>query len=207
MKIVVIDNYDSFTYNLVQYIQEIVARKIDVFRNDAISVDELEQYDVVVLSPGPGLPKDAGIMPELIKTYAATKSIFGVCLGMQAIGEAFGGRLVNLEAVYHGVATTIKVIDNQDFIYDSLPNSFTVGRYHSWVVESNSLGNNLLPTSVDEGGQLMSLRHKSHHVKGVQFHPESIMTPFGKQILSNFLVEARLRMHNRESVRKRQSQC
>ena len=190
MRILVLDNYDSFTYNLVQYLMEISKYPIEVFRNDAISIEAADEFDIIVLSPGPGVPKDAGIMPELIKKYAAAKSIFGVCLGMQAIGEAFGGELLNLEQVYHGIETPIKVIEPKAPIFNNLPSTFTVGRYHSWVVDKNDLPESLLVTSEDPEGEIMSLRHKKFDVSGVQFHPESIMTKFGKEMLSNFLKNA-----------------
>ena len=190
MKILVLDNYDSFTYNLVQYIQELVGHKVAVFRNDAISLDDVEAYDKIVLSPGPGLPKDAGIMPELIKRYAATKEILGVCLGHQAIGEAFGGTLHNIEKVYHGVATPIEVVDGNALMFRGLPNEVEVGRYHSWIVERPNLPEALQITAVDEHGAIMAMRHRKYNVRGVQFHPESVLTPMGKAMLRNFLFQA-----------------
>ena len=190
MKILVLDNYDSFTYNLVQYLQEISAHELDVFRNDQISLEEVEGYDIIVLSPGPGVPADAGIMPELIRRYAPTKSILGVCLGQQAIGEAFGGQLHNLSRVFHGIATTIRKTENADALFEGLPEEFTVGRYHSWVVRHEAFPEALEITAVDDEGRIMALRHKKYHVKGVQFHPESIMTEYGKTMLANFLKEA-----------------
>ena len=189
MKILVLDNYDSFTYNLVQYVQEIVGYKVDVFRNDAISLDEVDQYDKIILSPGPGLPKDAGIMPELIKRYAPTKHIFGVCLGHQAIAEAFGGTLHNIEKVYHGVATPIKIVDGNSLTFRGLPAVIEAGRYHSWVVEKHNIPDCFQITAVDELGVIMAMRHHTHNVRGVQFHPESIMTPTGKTMLRNFLFQ------------------
>ncbi len=189
MKILVLDNYDSFTYNLVQYIQEIVGYKVDVFRNDEISLEEVDQYDKIILSPGPGLPKDAGIMPELIKRYAPTKHIFGVCLGHQAIGEAFGGTLHNIEKVYHGVATPIKIIDGNSLIFRGLPAEIEAGRYHSWVVEKHNIPDCFQITALDEQGVIMAMRHRTHNVRGVQFHPESIMTPTGKTMLRNFMFQ------------------
>ena len=189
MKILVLDNYDSFTYNLVQYIQEIVGHKVDVFRNDEISLEEVDQYDKIILSPGPGLPKDAGIMPELIKRYAPTKHIFGVCLGHQAIGEAFGGTLHNIEKVYHGVATPIKIVDGSSLTFRGLPSTIEAGRYHSWVVEKHNIPDCFQITAVDEQGVIMAMRHRTHNVRGVQFHPESIMTPTGKTMLRNFLFQ------------------
>ena len=190
MKILVLDNYDSFTYNLVQYLMEITGESLDVFRNDAISLEEVDQYDVIILSPGPGLPADAGIMPDLIKRYGAHKPIMGVCLGLQAIGEAYGGKLHNLERVFHGVSTYVQVADDQDPIFSNIPSVFKAGRYHSWVVKPESIPSCLKITAVDEKGSIMALRHKEHPVFGLQFHPESIMTEYGKEMLHNFLKEA-----------------
>lgn len=190
MKILVLDNYDSFTYNLVQYLQEITGKTLDVFRNDAISLDEVAAYDTIILSPGPGVPAEAGIMPELIKRYAPTKSIFGVCLGLQAIGEAFGGKLINLEKVFHGIATNIEVIDPAELLFADMPPQFTAGRYHSWVVSGEQVPAELKITAVAADQSIMAMTHREYHVKGVQFHPESIMTEYGHQILENFLSEA-----------------
>ena len=187
MKILVLDNYDSFTYNLVQYVQELIGHKVDVFRNDAITLDEVDAYDKIILSPGPGLPKDAGIMPELIKRYAPTKDILGVCLGHQAIGEAFGGTLHNIEKVYHGVATPMEVTDGNALLFRGLPNNIEVGRYHSWIVERPNLPESLQITAVDEHGAIMAMKHRKYNVRGVQFHPESVLTPMGKEMLRNFL--------------------
>ena len=187
MKILVLDNYDSFTYNLVQYVQELIGHKVDVFRNDAITLDEVDAYDKIILSPGPGLPKDAGIMPELIKRYAPTKDILGVCLGHQAIGEAFGGTLHNIEKVYHGVATPMEVTDGNALLFRGLPNNIEVGRYHSWIVERPNLPESLQITAVDEHGAIMAMKHRKYNVRGVQFHPESVLTPMGKAMLRNFL--------------------
>jgi anthranilate synthase component 2 len=187
MNILVLDNYDSFTYNLVQYIQEIVEHDVDVFRNDQISLDAIEKYDVIILSPGPGLPESAGIMPALIQRYAPTKKIFGVCLGLQAIGEAFGGELHNLDDVLHGIETPIVITDEKEEVFQQLPQHFIGGRYHSWVVEKESLPSDLTITAEDERGFIMALRHKEYDVRGVQFHPESIMTEHGKQLLRNYL--------------------
>ena len=187
MKILVLDNYDSFTYNLVQYITELTGVTPSVFRNDEISLDDVEAYDAIVLSPGPGLPNEAGIMPALIKRYAPTKAIFGVCLGLQAIGEAFGGELYNLPKVFHGVATVIQVIDNQELIFKNIPNEVLVGRYHSWAVKSENLPTELKITATADGGKtIMAMSHRTYNVRGVQFHPESIMTDYGKQMLKNF---------------------
>jgi anthranilate synthase component 2 len=183
-KILMIDNYDSFTYNLVHYLEDLDC-DVTVKRNDQLTLDEVEPFDLIVLSPGPGIPDEAGLLKEIIKTYAPTKRIFGVCLGQQAIGEVFGGSLINLDQVYHGVATTITVTQD-DPIYKGLPKELQVGRYHSWVVDSN-LPEELEATSVDENGQIMSLRHKKYDVTAVQFHPESVLTPEGKKMLKNWL--------------------
>ena len=185
MKVLVIDNYDSFTYNLVHYLEDLDC-KVTVKRNDKLALEEVDAYDKIVLSPGPGIPDEAGLLKDIIKTYAATKSILGVCLGQQAIGEVFGGTLVNLDEVYHGVATSIKVTVDNEPLFKGLERSFEVGRYHSWVV-NNNLPDSLEATSFDENGQIMSLRHKIYDVKGVQYHPESVLTPNGKKILKNWL--------------------
>lgn len=191
MKVLVLDNYDSFTYNLVQYIQEILEHKIDVFRNDEIDLDAVGAYDFIILSPGPGLPKDAGIMPALIQRYAATKTILGVCLGHQAIGEAFGASLENLAHVFHGVETPIEVVVEDEPLFQSMPATFQAGRYHSWVVAKESLPSELEVTAVDKDGVIMAMRHKTYDVRGVQFHPESIMTEFGRKMLENLLLNRR----------------
>jgi len=200
MKVLILDNYDSFTYNLVQYIQEILGEKVDVIRNDQMTLDEVEAYDVIVLSPGPGVPADAGIMPELIKRYAPSKSILGVCLGHQAIGEAFGGSIENLKNVFHGIATEIKVIDDEEKIFDGLPKDITVGRYHSWIVKQEGLPDCFHVTAVAENNIIMALSHKFYHVKGMQFHPESIMTKDGKQMLRNFFEEAKERVQSNKLI-------
>ena len=185
MKILVIDNYDSFTYNLVQYIREIVPYPVDIFRNDAISIGDVELYDIIVLSPGPGIPSESGITPDVITQYHETKSILGVCLGHQAIGEAFGGTLHNLAQVYHGVSTEIQVT-RKDILFEGLESSFEAGRYHSWIVKKENFPTCLEITAEDRSGTIMALRHKEFNVRGVQFHPESILTPEGKLILKNF---------------------
>lgn len=187
MKILVFDNYDSFTYNLVQMIEQISGEKVDVFRNDQITLEEIEKYDKIVLSPGPGIPSEAGILLELIKKYAPTKSILGVCLGQQAIAEAFGGSLINLTEIYHGVATTAKTIKKDAPLLKDLPENLEVGRYHSWAVNPDDFPEDLEITSVDENGMIMSLQHKNYDVQAVQYHPESILTPHGKKIIQNFL--------------------
>lgn len=187
MKILVVDNYDSFTYNLVQYIREIIPYPVDVYRNDAIALNEVELYDIIVLSPGPGVPSESGITPDVIREYHQTKSILGVCLGHQAIGEVFGGELHNLDQVFHGVATEIEVT-KPDVLFDGIPNPFPAGRYHSWIVKKKGLPECLEITAEDHTRTIMALRHKEFNVRGVQFHPESILTPDGKKILKNFFV-------------------
>lgn len=185
MKIIVIDNYDSFTYNLVHYLEDLNA-EVTVYRNDEFELSELEKFDKILLSPGPGIPDEAGLLKQVIQKYAPTKSILGICLGLQAIGEVFGGKLINLEKVYHGVATkVIKVSD--DFIFNEIPDEMEVGRYHSWSVSTENFPEVLEITSVDENGQVMSLKHKTYDVRGVQYHPESVLTPYGKKILENWL--------------------
>ncbi len=183
-KILVIDNYDSFTYNLVHYLEDLNCEVI-VKRNDQLHLEEVAAYEKIVLSPGPGIPDEAGLLKEIIAKYAPTKSIFGVCLGQQAIAEVFGGTLVNLDQVYHGIATTIK-ITQEDILFKGIPKEIEVGRYHSWVVNPE-LPEVLEATSFDENGQIMSLRHKVYDVRAVQFHPESVLTPEGKKILENWV--------------------
>lgn len=185
MKVAVIDNYDSFTYNLVHYLEDLGA-EVTVFRNDEFDLEELNSFEKILLSPGPGIPDEAGLLKQVIKTYDKSKDIFGVCLGLQAIGEIYGGKLTNLDTVFHGVATKISVT-NDDFIFENLPQNFEVGRYHSWVVATENLPNSLIITSTDENGEIMSLKHQYLNVRGVQFHPESVLTPNGKQILENWL--------------------
>ena len=183
-KIFVIDNYDSFTYNLVHYLEELGAR-VTVKRNDQFELSEIEDYEYLLLSPGPGIPDEAGLLKVAIERYAASKKILGVCLGQQAIGEVFGAKLNNLNTVFHGVATPIN-ISEKDLLFDGLPDSFEVGRYHSWVVKT-PLPKDLVATSFDNNEQLMSLRHRSYSVRAVQFHPESILTMYGKKILENWI--------------------
>ena len=186
MKILVFDNYDSFTYNLVQMIKEQSNASVDVFRNDEIPLEDVQAYDKILLSPGPGIPSESGLLLPLIKTYAATKSILGVCLGQQAIAEAFGGSLTNLSKVYHGIATPIELIGESN-LFEGLPTTFQVGRYHSWVVNEQDLPAELKITSKDADGYIMSLEHTSYDVKGVQYHPESVLTPEGAKIIGNWL--------------------
>lgn len=186
MKILVFDNYDSFTYNLVHLVEKILHQKVDVYRNDQIPLEDVARYDKIILSPGPGIPEEAGLLLPLIKEYAPTKSILGVCLGHQAIGQAFGGRLVNLSQVYHGVATPIRITKRTD-LFKNLPDTLEVGRYHSWVVGEAGFPGELEITAVDDKGMIMGLRHKKYDVQGVQFHPESVLTPEGEVILQNWL--------------------
>ena len=183
-KVFVIDNYDSFTYNLVHYLEELNC-EVTVKRNDQFDLDEVEAYPYLLLSPGPGIPDESGLLKQAIKRYAPTKKILGICLGQQAIGEVFGGSLLNLDQVYHGIATPVTII-LEDVLFKGLPKTLEVGRYHSWVVAS-PLPEVLEATSVDEQGQPMSLRHKTYDVRGVQYHPESILTPHGKKILENWI--------------------
>ncbi|MBO6606077.1 aminodeoxychorismate/anthranilate synthase component II [Psychroserpens sp.] len=185
MKVLVIDNYDSFTYNLVHYLEDLDC-EVTVKRNDKLSLEDVKDFNKIVLSPGPGIPDEAGLLKDIIKTYASTKSILGVCLGQQAIGEVFGGTLINLDDVYHGVATHVNITVDDESLFKGLDKSIEVGRYHSWVVDNN-LPDDLEATSFDENGQIMSLRHKFYDVKGVQYHPESVLTPDGKQILKNWI--------------------
>lgn len=186
ISVLVIDNYDSFTYNLVHYLEDLNCN-VTVKRNDQLSLSEVDHFTKIVLSPGPGIPDEAGLLKEIIAAYAPTKSIFGVCLGQQAIAEVFGGSLLNIEQVYHGIATKIN-ITKDDILFKDMPKEIMVGRYHSWVVNPN-LPDTLEATSVDENGQIMSLRHKVYDVCAVQFHPESVLTPEGKQMLKNWLTQ------------------
>lgn len=186
MKILIFDNYDSFTYNLVHLVKELGYTDVDVFRNDKIALEDVAKYDKIILSPGPGIPSEAGLLLPLIKEYACKKPILGVCLGHQAIGEAFGAQLKNLEDVYHGVATRIN-ITQPDYIFDTLGRELEVGRYHSWIVDNNKLPDCIEITATDNNGQIMALKHKEFDVHGVQFHPESVLTPAGETIVKNFL--------------------
>ena len=186
MKILIFDNYDSFTYNLVHLVKELGYTDVDVFRNDKIALEDVAKYDKIILSPGPGIPSEAGLLLPLIKEYAGKRPILGVCLGHQAIGEAFGAQLKNLEDVYHGVATRIN-ITQPDYIFDTLGRELEVGRYHSWIVDNNGLPDCIEITATDNNGQIMALMHKEFDVHGVQFHPESVLTPKGEVIVKNFL--------------------
>lgn len=185
MKIVIIDNYDSFTYNLSHLIKELGA-DVTVYRNDKFQMEQLEAFDKIVLSPGPGIPSEAGLLLDVIKAYAGKKPILGVCLGHQAIGESFGGKLTNLSQVYHGVATP-STITVKDYIFEGLPEKIEIGRYHSWVVDNDGFPECLEVTSVSDEGYVMSLRHKEYDIRGIQYHPESVLTPEGKTILKNWL--------------------
>jgi anthranilate synthase component 2 len=186
MKILVFDNYDSFTYNLVHLVEKILHQKVDVYRNDQIPLEKVKDYDKIILSPGPGIPEEAGLLLPLIKEYAATKSILGVCLGHQAIGQAFGGKLINLSTVYHGVATPV-TLTTHDSLFKGLPDEFEVGRYHSWVISEEGFPAELKITARDANNYIMALRHTKYDVQGVQFHPESVLTPRGEDILRNWL--------------------
>lgn len=186
MKLLVIDNYDSFTYNIVHILRSIGVEP-DVVRNDRISVDRVGDYDKIIISPGPGIPSEAGIVPEVLRRYSSSRSILGVCLGHQAIGECFGARLKCLDEVYHGVHTPVDIIVDDHPLFKGLPAIIEVGRYHSWVVDPVSLPDCLEVTAVAPDGNIMALRHREYDVHGVQFHPESIMTPCGVEIIRNFL--------------------
>jgi anthranilate synthase component 2 len=197
MKILVFDNYDSFTYNLVHLVEKIVGEKVDVFRNDQIPMENVQAYDKIILSPGPGLPAEAGLLLPLIKEYGISKSILGVCLGHQAIGEAFGGKLTNLSKVYHGVATPVRIIPQSPRItkanadlFNGLTDGFMAGRYHSWVIDPESFPKVLEVTARDDNGHIMALRHRTLDILGVQFHPESVLTPDGELIMRNWLGRA-----------------
>jgi anthranilate synthase component II len=187
MKIMVLDNYDSFTYNLVHILKELTGGPVGVYRNNEITLEDAATYDKIIISPGPGVPDEAGITKKLIGHFAPSKSILGVCLGCQAIAEVFGGSLINLERVYHGVKTKIIVTDQGDKLFKDVPCSFEAGRYHSWVVNENDLPSGLMITARDDEGMIMALSHVQLDVRGVQFHPESVMTNWGKKILQNWL--------------------
>jgi len=202
MKILVFDNYDSFTYNLVHLVKKIVKDQLDVYRNDQIPLEKVKEYDKIILSPGPGVPQEAGLLLPLIKEYAQSKSILGVCLGHQAIGQAFGGSLINLTTVYHGVSTPVKVVKREmsnvkdvsrltsylsHDLFKNLPDEIEVGRYHSWIVSDEDFPKELEVTARDDNGYIMALQHKTYDVQGVQFHPESVLTPDGETILRNWL--------------------
>jgi anthranilate synthase component 2 len=185
MRLLILDNYDSFTYNIVHAVKQL-GYEPDVIRNNQIKIEEFDKYDKIIISPGPGIPSESGILPEFLKEYADKKSILGICLGHQAIGERFGATLLNLPQVYHGIQTPIKIIAN-DYIFNGLPAEINVGRYHSWVIDTKNFPNELEITALDSEDNIMAIRHKSLDIRGVQFHPESILTPDGVQILSNWL--------------------
>ena|SRR5258708_5352827 len=191
MKILIFDNYDSFTYNLVHVVEKIIDGKVDVYRNDKMPLEKVNDYDKIILSPGPGIPVESGLLLPLIKEYASSKSILGVCLGQQAIGEAFGGSLINLTTVYHGVATKIKVnparSKSGNDMFNCLENELEVGRYHSWIVSKENFPRELEITAEDENGYIMALRHRTFDLQGVQFHPESVLTPMGEAMMRNWL--------------------
>ncbi len=187
MKIMVLDNYDSFTYNLVHYLKELSLQPVDVFRNDAVKPEEIAQYDKILISPGPGVPKDAGITMSLIKEFAPEKSILGICLGCQAIAEVYGGSLVNLETVYHGVSSYMKIRDKDEPLFNGIPEDFTAGRYHSWLINRKDLPSCLKITATDDEGMIMGVTHETFDLRGLQFHPESVLTRYGKQMLANWL--------------------
>ncbi|MBO4849811.1 MAG: aminodeoxychorismate/anthranilate synthase component II [Prevotella sp.] len=185
MKIVIIDNYDSFTYNLAHLVKEIGA-EVTVWRNDQFDIQQLQEFDKIILSPGPGIPEEAGLLLDVIRTYAGKKPILGVCLGHQAIGEVFGARLTNLDKVFHGVATEGTQFGN-DIVFEGLPNRITMGRYHSWVVDRAQFPDCLEVTAVSDDGKIMALKHKQYDIHGIQFHPESVLTPNGKTMLRNWM--------------------
>ena len=191
MKILVFDNYDSFTYNLVHLIEMLTQVKVDVYRNDQIALEKIKVYDKIVLSPGPGIPSEAGLLIPLIKEYASSKSILGVCLGHQAIGEAFGAQLINLDKVYHGIATPIQILKKTSYVnksvFDQLPDEIIVGRYHSWIVSDENFPVDLEVTARDENGFIMAMQHKNYDIQGMQFHPESVLTPEGEKLMRNWL--------------------
>ena len=186
MKILVIDNYDSFVYNLVHYLQELDC-EVTIKRNDQFKLEEVTAYDRILLSPGPGIPDEAGMLKDIIRTYAGKKPILGVCLGLQAIGEVFGGSITNLSEVYHGVSTKAKIVVNDELLFKGLGDEIEVGHYHSWVVTKDDLPEILEITSLDENGHIMSLRHREFDIRGVQFHPESVLTPKGKEMIKNWI--------------------
>lgn len=188
MKILLLDNYDSFTYNLLHVVKELGATNVEVFRNDKIDLDDVERFDKIILSPGPGIPEEAGLLLPVIRRYAATKSILGVCLGHQAIGETFGAKLENLKEVCHGIQTPINILQpSEESLFQGLGREIPVGRYHSWVVSRENFPDCLEITAESQERQIMALRHKVYNVHGIQFHPESVLTPQGKEIIKNFL--------------------
>lgn len=186
-KLIVFDNYDSFTYNLVHIIEKLLHQKVDVCKNDEFDIERFEHYDKIILSPGPGIPSEAGLLKKLIEVYAPSKSILGICLGHQAIGEVFGATLKNVDNVFHGVATPMQILDSNEPLFKELGDVEMVGRYHSWVIDTHKLPNCLKITAVDRNNLIMGIRHKTFDLQGVQFHPESILTPCGEKLISNWL--------------------
>ena len=187
MNILILDNYDSFTYNLVHMVEEITGKLPDVYRYDEIEVEEIQRYDVIILSPGPGIPDEAGILKEVIASYAGIKPIFGVCLGLQAITEVFGGKIINLDDVFHGVATEMKVTDTNATIFKDVPETFLAARYHSWAATDKGFPEEIQVTARDEDGLIQAIEHKTFPISAVQFHPESILTEVGEQLVTNFI--------------------
>lgn len=191
MKILVLDNYDSFTYNLVHMVEDITGNLPDVYRNNEISIEEIERYDVIILSPGPGIPDEAGILKDVIKYYAGKKPIFGVCLGLQAITEVFGGNIVNMGEVFHGVATEMEITKKDAIIFKGIPTKFEAARYHSWIATHKNFPSEISITAVDEDGGIQAIEHNTFNISAVQFHPESILTTVGEQIVRNFINNAK----------------
>lgn len=187
MNILILDNYDSFTYNLVHMVEDITGNLPDVYRNDEISIEEIERYDAIILSPGPGIPDEAGILKNVIKKYAGKKPIFGVCLGLQAITEVFGGKIENMGEVFHGVATEMEVINKNAILFKDIPEKFDAARYHSWIASNENFPSEIMITAKDEDGGIQAIEHKIFNLSAVQFHPESILTEVGEQIVRNFL--------------------
>ncbi|MDO3693741.1 aminodeoxychorismate/anthranilate synthase component II [Wenyingzhuangia sp. chi5] len=190
MKILILDNYDSFTYNLVHMVEEITGETPDVFRNDEIPLEVVGDYDLIMLSPGPGVPDEAGILKEVIAEYAGKRPIFGVCLGLQAITEVFGGKIINMDNVFHGVATEMKVVDDDALIFKNIPTFFTAARYHSWIADGETMPKELKITCLDEDGGVMAIQHEKYNISAVQFHPESILTPDGEAMVREFIENA-----------------
>jgi anthranilate synthase component II len=186
-KTVIVDNYDSFVYNLVHIVNEFLDSEVDVIRNDEFEMEELNKYDYIILSPGPGIPEEAGSLKKVIEVYGSTKKILGVCLGLQAIGEVYGAQLKNLSRVFHGVKSQMMLTENTSLIFENVPKAFDAGRYHSWVIDTKSDLSNLIVTCVDSAGEIMAIEHKDYRIYAVQFHPESIMTDNGKTMIANFL--------------------
>ncbi|MCD7962738.1 MAG: aminodeoxychorismate/anthranilate synthase component II [Rikenellaceae bacterium] len=187
MKILIFDNYDSFTYNIYHSVRKLGYNDVDVYRNDKIKLDEIEKYDKIILSPGPGIPSESGLLPDVLKRFASSKSILGICLGEQAIGECFGAKLLNLPDVYHGISSPVKILRAEDPLFRDIPSETEVGRYHSWIVNRENFPDCLQITAEDGEGNIMALAHKEYDVCGVQFHPESVLTPLGDKMLDNWL--------------------